>query len=149
MCAILDVNRAHQVLSSSPSEPKDPLTKWVEDGHDRLIVEEFCLHPLRLPVRPVLPSECHRCADLHQHPHACLEGLRDYAEAQRAIPVCRYLPGPVLARPVAGQSPGLENSKHSNNIENTHGKLECAMPRLDVQAVGTSPFPCRRRRSCR
>ena len=37
MCAILDVNRAHQVLPSSPSEPNDPLTKWVEDGHCRLI----------------------------------------------------------------------------------------------------------------
>lgn len=143
------MNRAHQVLPSPPSEPKDPLTKWVGDGHDRLIVEEFRLHPLRLPVRPVLPRECHRCADLHQHPHACLEGLRDYAEAQCAIPVCRYLPGPVLARPVAGQSPRLENSKHSNNIENTHGKVESAMARLDVQAVGMSPFPGSRRRSRR
>ena len=47
MCAILDVNRAHQLLPSSPSEPNDPLTKWVEDGHGRLIVggdllDELC-----------------------------------------------------------------------------------------------------------
>ena len=38
MCAILDVNRAHQLLPSSPSEPNDPLTKWVEAGHIKLIV---------------------------------------------------------------------------------------------------------------
>lgn len=46
MCAILDVNRAHQVLPSSPSEPKDPLTKWVKDGHGRLIVGEKLLDEL-------------------------------------------------------------------------------------------------------
>ena len=38
MCAILDVNRAHQLLPSSPSEPNDPLAKWVKDGHVKLIV---------------------------------------------------------------------------------------------------------------
>lgn len=38
MCAILDVNRAHQLLPSSPSGPVDPLTVWVQGGHGKLIV---------------------------------------------------------------------------------------------------------------
>lgn len=38
MCAILDVNRAHQLLPDSQDEPVDPLTGWVERGHGKLIV---------------------------------------------------------------------------------------------------------------
>ena len=46
MCAILDVNRAHHLLTSSPSKPNDPLTKWVKDGHGRLIVGDKLLDEL-------------------------------------------------------------------------------------------------------
>lgn len=38
MCAILDVNRAHQLLLDSPSELADPLTRWVTRGHGKLVV---------------------------------------------------------------------------------------------------------------
>lgn len=38
MCTILDVNRAHEVLRPSLSELGDPLKRWVEKGHGRLIL---------------------------------------------------------------------------------------------------------------
>lgn len=51
MCAILDVNRAHQLLPDSPTESVDPLTKWVERGHGKLVVGGALLDELGKNLR--------------------------------------------------------------------------------------------------
>lgn len=38
MCAILDVNRAHEFVHPAPSEPVRQLKRWLESGRGRLVV---------------------------------------------------------------------------------------------------------------
>ena len=46
MCAILDVNRAHEFVHPAPSEPVRQLKRWLENGRGRLIVGGKLLNEL-------------------------------------------------------------------------------------------------------
>ena len=46
MCAILDVNRAHEFVHPAPSEPVRQLKRWLESGRGSLVVDGKLLSEL-------------------------------------------------------------------------------------------------------